>query len=113
MISSFPFSCSDEFNSRPLLVSSLDRQDGLESEPPQVSGRWNSGDVFFLMTDALAAWCLRGVEGGEQVIDGLCSVETQGQFESLVAELRGAVDDEGLPRLKNDDVTLLRCMMQV
>jgi len=111
MISSFPFSRADEFNSRPLLVSSLDSHDDAESEARQASGRWTSGDAFFLMTDALAAWCLRGVEADEQVIDGLRSVETQGQFESLVADLRGDVDDEGLPRLKNDDVTLVRCMM--
>jgi hypothetical protein len=111
MISSFPFSCSNEFNSRPLLVSSLDSQHEAESEAQSMSGRWAAGDAFFLMTDALAGWCLRGREAGEQVFDGLRSIGTQTQFESLVAELRGAVDDEGLPRLKNDDVTLVRCMM--
>ena len=72
MLSSFPFSRSEEFNSRPRLVSSLDRQDESEIEVQSLSGRWQRGDMFFLMTDALAAWCLRGVELGDR---GLHSVE--------------------------------------
>jgi hypothetical protein len=107
MLSSFPFSSSEEFNSRPLLISSLDDPDGLGIEPLSISGRWMAGDTFMLMTDALAAWCLSG--RGGQVLERLCSVETQAQFESLIAESRLARDDEGLPGMKNDDVTLVRC----
>ncbi len=111
MVSSFPYSCSDEFNSRPLLVSSLDGEDESEIGAQTRSGQWQSGDTFFLMTDALAAWFLRGVEAGEQVFARLHAVETQAQFETLVTDLRSTSDGEGMPRLKNDDVTLVRCMM--
>jgi hypothetical protein len=110
MLSSFPLSRSEEFNSRPRLVSSLESQNGLEIEPVSISGSWNRGDTFLLMTDALAAWCLRGAELGVVVFAQLRSIETQSQFESFVIELRAASDADGLPRMKNDDVTLVRCM---
>jgi hypothetical protein len=111
MLSSFPFSHSEEFNSRPFLISSLASHESPETGANSMSGRWRPGDTFFLMTDALAAWCLRGVESGENVFERLRSVEMQTQFESLVTELRSTIDGDGSPCLKNDDVTLVRCIM--
>jgi len=113
MLSSFPFSHSEEFNSRPFLISSLASHDSPETGVNSMSGRWRPGDTFFLMTDALAAWCLRGVESGEDVFERLRLVETQTQFESLVTELRSTIDGDGPPCMKNDDVTLVRCTMAV
>jgi hypothetical protein len=108
LIRSFPFSQADEFNSRPRLVSSLDGDDA-DFEANTVSGSWQAGDVFYLMTDALACWCLRAVESNEPVFDRLNALETQSKFETLVAELRSTNDADRKPFLKNDDVTLVRC----
>lgn len=109
MVCSLPFTRSDEFNSRPILVSSLDSDDATEVAANSASGSWQAGDIFYLMTDALAGWCLRGVESGEDVFARLNSIETQVQFEILVTDLRSTSDIEGLPVLKNDDVTLVQC----
>ena len=108
-VCSFPFSHSDEFNSRPRLVSSLDQDDAVDLAANTISGRWQAGDVFYLMTDALACWCLRGVEVKEPVFERLDALRTQAEFETFVTELRSTIDVEGKPPLKNDDVTLVRC----
>ena len=107
-IRSFPFSHADEFNSRPRLISSLEGDDP-DFAANSVSGPWQAGDTFYLMTDALACWALRGVESNERVLDRLSKLETQSDFETLIAELRSTNDADGKPSLKNDDVTLIRC----
>jgi hypothetical protein len=110
LVCSFPFLHSEEFNSRPRLVSSLDSDDSDELAANTISGSWRSGDAFYLMTDALACWCLRGVESSEPVFERLNAPQTQADFEMLISELRSTNDDEGKPLLKNDDVTLVRCI---
>jgi hypothetical protein len=107
---SFPFSNADEFNSRPRLLSSLDGDHSEDFAVGKVSGSWQAGDTFYLMTDALACWCLRGAESNEPVFDRLIALEMQSDFETLVAELRSTNDADGRQLLKNDDVTLLRCI---
>ena len=110
LIRSFPFSNADEFNSRPRLVSSLDGDDLNEFAANTVSGSWQPGDAFYLMTDALASWALRGVESDVPVFDRLNAPRTQSDFEAFIAELRSTHDPGGSPSLKNDDVTLVRCV---
>jgi hypothetical protein len=109
LLFSFPFSHAHEFNSRPRLISSLDGDDLTESAVDSISGTWQAGDTFYLMTDALACWALRGVEVKESVFERLTALETQPDFEALVVELRSTIDADGRPLLKNDDVTLVRC----
>jgi hypothetical protein len=36
--------------------------------------------------------------------------QTQADFEMLISELRSTNDADGRPQLKNDDVTLVRCI---
>jgi len=105
----FPFSHADEFNSRPRLISSLEGDDADNLAANTISGSWQAGDTFYLMTDALACWALRGVESNEPVFERLNALETHSDFVTFVAELRSTNDFDGRPFLKNDDVTLVRC----
>lgn len=57
LINSVPAKCPEEFSNRPHLVSTRDHPKPLNEII--VSGTWNSGDDFFLMTDALADWAFR------------------------------------------------------
>jgi hypothetical protein len=109
-VCSFPFSHSDEFDSRPRLVSSLESEDPDDLAANDISGEWQAGDSFYLMTDALACWCLREVEAGERVFERLNEPQTPSDFETFVTALRSTNDPAGRPLLKNDDVTLLRCV---
>ncbi|MGE5191234.1 MAG: protein phosphatase 2C domain-containing protein [Deltaproteobacteria bacterium] len=108
VVRSFPFSRSDEFNSRPRLISSLD-DDGADDFPfNAISGSWQAGDTFYLMTDALACCALRGLESNEPVFARLDALHSQAEFETLVSNLRSTTGSDGAPLLKNDDVTLVR-----
>lgn len=109
LIWSFPFTAAEEFNSRPLLISSLERGPEEEVAVQRAVGAWQSGDVFFLMTDALACWTLRRVEAGDDPFAILQSVDAPAAFEALITDQRAASDPEGTPLLKNDDVTLVVC----
>jgi hypothetical protein len=107
LIWSFPFTAAEEFNSRPLLISSLDRGAGDDVAAQRVRGEWQPGDTFFLMTDALACWTLRMAEAGTDPFVLLQSVESQPAFETLIADQRHCTNAEGILLLKNDDVTLV------
>ncbi|MBI3861611.1 MAG: hypothetical protein HY290_06920, partial [Planctomycetia bacterium] len=109
LLTSFPFVKAEEFNSRPLLISSLDGAADHEMAAQRMDGGWQSGDRFFLTTDALACWALRLVESGVDPFARLHEISSQTAFEDFVAEQRTATDADGFPLLKNDDVTLVRC----
>jgi hypothetical protein len=105
LIWSFPFTTAEEFNSRPLLISSLNC--GIEHDvaAQRITGEWKPSDTFFLMTDALACWALGLAEAGDDPFVLLQSVETQEAFSTLIADQRACTDSQGIPLLKNDDVT--------
>jgi len=107
LIWSFPFTAAEEFNSRPLLISSLDRGPDHEVAAQRVIGVWQPGDVFLLMTDALACWALRLLESGANPFALIQSVETPEAFAAFIAQQRDSMNAEGIPLLKNDDVTLV------
>jgi|SRR5579863_9658690 len=112
LIMSFPFASSEEFNSRPLLISSLDRGPEHEVAAQRINGAWQCGDTFFLMTDALACWTLRLVEAGGDPFALLKSVDSQPAFEMLTADQRAGTDAEGIFLLKNDDVTFVTVWLE-
>lgn len=104
LLASFPMANSGEFHSMPALLRTLP----VPSPTPRLTrGEWRSGDHFFLMTDALAAWFLHEVENGRAPwnwLTGFGILGTMGAeraFANRIAELRGA------GRLRDDDVTLL------
>ena len=66
VITQFPLTCSDQFTNRPALLSSNPSSNNrLADHIYPASGQWQDGDAFYLMTDAIACWFLRAVEGGE------------------------------------------------
>lgn len=103
---SFPFATAEEFNSRPLLLSSQSPGSEREIAAECANGEWQAGDLFFLMTDALACWTLRLVEAGGDPFETLLAIDTPAAFEAFFTDQRAAMNSEGAPLLKNDDVTV-------
>jgi hypothetical protein len=116
LLKCFPLERSEEFNNTPTLISSINsNNEGLQESQREASGDWEVGDTFYLMTDALACWFLQVCEmlGKDDVhrdfLDGLGTVGDQPAFEELVKLERAAPTSKGLPALRNDDQTLMRC----
>ncbi|HVG39127.1 MAG TPA: hypothetical protein VM870_07565, partial [Pyrinomonadaceae bacterium] len=111
----FPLSGPDEFHSAPPLVPSLWGPQGEVVKQVAVAhGAALSGDVFLLLSDALAAWYLRAHTAGAH--DLLASFETamaswrdsarrDNLVELLLAERRAA-------RLRDDDYAVVRVTVE-
>lgn len=102
----FPIARSQDFNSRPHLLSTdPGRNASLAAHTRFHHGRAAPGDVFYLMTDAIACWFLLEVERGgkpwRDFDDILASPDAQ-TIDAWIAERRRSGD------LRNDDVTVLR-----
>lgn len=102
---SFPLNESAAFNTHPVLLSTDPEALVLAMESLKtMSGDWQSGDRFFLMTDALAAWFFREHEQARrpwEVLRDLEYDETK-PFSAWVTGLRNNSE------IRNDDVTLYR-----
>jgi hypothetical protein len=110
LLKAFPLGASSDFSSRPVLLGSVaPESDSTEAVPVCVQGNWRSGDMFYLMTDALACWFLKQVEFGKDASIVLSGVADQSSFEALVTAERKQMELEGAPSLRNDDVTLVIC----
>lgn len=102
----WPMQSSSEFNSHPFLVSTDPNKNRVlwRGSPHHViRGEWRLGDVFYLVTDALAARYLAAVENGEsaaKVFPG--PNETDRHFRAWLTLMRQNRE------IRNDDVTLLR-----
>lgn len=110
IIRSFPLENSSQFGCSPEMLCSINhlrpQSEILSAAKFLAEGRWLSGDVFLLMTDALACWFLALVESGRLPSDFIAQIADQKSFLSYVHSSRTAVSADGL-QLKNDDVTLL------
>lgn len=100
----FPMRRSSAFDTSPGLIRSLDHEGMFKRRLRKTSGDWQAEDLFFLCTDALAAWFLERQEESERPWEiwrdfGSIDCET---FADWVSEERVT------GRLKNDDVTLVR-----
>ncbi|HVE46527.1 MAG TPA: hypothetical protein VNA57_07245 [Acidimicrobiales bacterium] len=105
LITSFPMKTSAEFGTSPKLVPSRPHLLGRAlANLDEAEGDWCPGDVFFLTTDAIAAWFLAGAEEGSAPWSRLADFEphTPELFAAWVGEQRG------LGLIRNDDVTMLR-----
>ncbi len=107
----FPLTHSDEFNSRPYLLRSIS-PDLNEISPHirAIGGDCQAGDVFYLLTDALACAALRFYEECEA--DLLEDIHAPKDFFDLISQWRRERVDSGERFLRNDDVTLLRLEIQ-
>ncbi len=102
----FPISRSDEFGSRPHLLSSQPRHNATALKHASLhDGAWAAGDSFYLLTDALAAWFLRGVEKGGQPWETLQAFAEEADFRAWIEEQRRA------GAMRNDDVTMVRVLL--
>lgn len=102
----FPIDRAELFGTTPVLLSTDPAATGVAlSECKSIEGSGVAGDRFYLMTDALAQWFLREVEGGGEPWVPLQDFDhdpAAPPFREWVGELRGSA------RMRNDDVTLLR-----
>ena len=102
----FPSTHAEQFDNFPKLVGSrMSVEDIRARQSLWPDGRGQSGDRLWMMTDALAQWCLTEIEAGGILgttgISSDAAGEATDQFVSLIEGLR----DTG--KLRNDDVTLL------
>jgi serine/threonine protein phosphatase PrpC len=115
LISRFPLESSEQFDDRPVLISST-RTGGLEAAQHVRSkdGEWKPGDTFYLMTDAIACYLLRRWENHDGERDLLALFDDVGdalKFGEFVNHERGQSLPDGRHLLRNDDVTVIRCSM--
>lgn len=102
LLRAFPLRHSSDFGNRPSLLGSRSRQtEQARTRRIHLRGELHSGDVLFLMTDALAQWFLKEIEDGRQPWKDLQAIANEQQFSERVASLRL---HKGL---RNDDVTLM------
>lgn len=108
VLSAFPLKSSHEFDSTPALVPSRpDDADAVLAQAEEYHGDWRSGDRFYLMTDAVAAWFLRVLERGGEPWDDLDHAGLgRSGFGPWVADRRRSRD------LRNDDVTVVQVDVQ-
>ncbi len=100
---SFPFERSEQFNSRPLLVSSNPQRNGPVWKSIQTcEGDCKHGDLFILATDALAQWFLKAHEAGEKPWKTLSQIQSAEEFSKFV-------DCQRTNGMRNDDTTLVIC----
>jgi hypothetical protein len=103
LLSAFPLTSASKFNSRPYLLSSKHRSN-LTSKQHVVrsSGTAERGDLFLIMSDALACWFLTECENDGSPCDVILSAMRDPEtFANWIEALRTCRD------IRNDDVTLL------
>lgn len=111
IMNKFPLTQSEQFNSSPVLLSS----NADETEEEQVAerlvrmqGTWQPGDVFYLLSDAIARWTYKRDEEHHDAPLWLKSMNKQNDIEDWAEVQRGLLDAESRPLLRNDDVTMMR-----
>lgn len=104
MISSFPLTKADQFNSRPALLSSNPANNtGVWPEVRYEQGDCKADDLFILATDAVAKWFLEQRQAGGKPWETLIRIGSNQEFQDFVARLRNE------KALRNDDTTVLLC----
>jgi hypothetical protein len=104
LISSFPLSKAQEFNSRPMLLCSIPaHNDGVWNEVRFQQGDCMADDLFILATDAVAKWFLDQREAGGKPWEILTRIRSQMEFQDIIARLRSE------KAMRNDDATVVLC----
>lgn len=108
----FPLRSAGQFNSSPLLLSTNQTAEEASAESfCSVNGEWQSGDIFYLMSDALAHWVYQREEEHGDAAAYLESMKKQSDLEEFTKVQRELIDAESRPLMRNDDVTLLRVVL--
>jgi len=103
---SFPLADDEQFTSSPVLVPSLESlQDAALSKTLLDSGTIENGDIFLLLSDAVAAWYLKQAKQRDAVCDEFDAQLAASQHD----ELTRLFDRERVAlRIKDDDIAVLR-----
>jgi hypothetical protein len=108
-VQSFPLNQSDEFNNSPVLLSShLDDNDKPDQMLATISGAWQPGDVFYLLSDAIARWMYKRQEDYKDAAIWLSGLRNKEDFDQFVDVQRSLTDADSRALMRNDDVTLMR-----
>lgn len=106
LLVSFPYTDHTLFGICPRLIGSRpELLDKAADARVFAGGEWKSGDLFYLMTDALAAWVLSNAQALEHPWAILDSAMGEGNFAGLVSQLRES------RQIRNDDVTVIRVQL--
>jgi serine/threonine protein phosphatase PrpC len=109
LLTAFPLERSDQFNNRPVLLpTKLAGSDEVIASFSRRQGEWEYGDIFYLMTDAMAAWLLRRYEVDGTRLVCRSDLATAVLFARFVEEERKLLDADGRSLLRNDDVTVVQ-----
>ena len=109
LLRAFPLDHWELFNNAPVLLPSRPIDNGGIAKQAVISdGSCVSGDVFYLMSDAISNWFLRRCAEKQDGIELLEGLSTQQDFERLVAGERVIKDQQGSMYMPNDDVTFMR-----
>jgi len=106
---SFPMTHSEQFNSRPYLLGTrvADKERLIENITMHKGG-CEDGDIFYLMSDALACCLMRLQEVDVTPFAYLEALCDPAEFVAFIGDMRLRRDTEARLWLRNDDVTLLR-----
>jgi hypothetical protein len=106
----FPINRAGAFGNTPWLLGSRDTPGGLRKKTLRTSGSWRAGDQLWLMTDALAAWCLQEHEARRcpwtTLGNLLAAPPQQPGFAAWVEQRRQNHE------LRNDDVTVIQVNLE-
>ena len=106
MRSSFPISDPSHFGCHPILVPSNDaRLDAVIDQVVIRDGRARVGDVFLILTDAIAAWYLQALNTSPHLaheFDAHLAAGNDHNLETLIRRCRNSGS------LRNDDVAVIR-----
>jgi hypothetical protein len=110
VLTCFPLDNSISFSNRPRLLpsNSLHNKSVIE-HLYTVEETWKRGDIFYLMTDALACWFIKEIEVGQRPWRFLRELDLPNQdslFQNWVEGLRAS------KAMRNDDVTLMLVNLQ-
>jgi serine/threonine protein phosphatase PrpC len=102
LVRSFPLQKSDEFNSRPMLLSSNPaRNNNIWGDLKATEGDYQPRDVFILATDAIAKWFLERHEAGTRPWSTLMAIKDDSEYADFVSKLRKQ------SVMRNDDTTVV------
>jgi hypothetical protein len=106
ILCAFPLSDPSEFGYFPaLLPSDVRRQDAATAHLHFMNGTGEDGDVFLLLTDAIAAWYLAAFKSNRETVDAFESLLDSEDVDTFHQFITACRKDGSL---RNDDVAVIR-----
>lgn len=109
LVKALPLEKWEEFDFTPVLLSTRQSANkGILGKLEYVMGSCKRGDIFYLMTDAIAKWFLHRQLQKEDAVALLEEIENEQQLKLFVEQARQEKDEQGRHMMHNDDVTWTR-----